>query len=167
MSKLSVTIEGIPFDIQVEHTGIGQEVSVVVNGAAVGVTLPSMDHLGQVEKFLVEGRPYEVLIDPQFHWIASAQGVHHLDVRPFDACTARSLPLDGRVISPIPGAITSILVAPGEIVEAGQPLLILEAMKMENQITAPRSGIVSGIHIDVGHIVSSRVVLMEIVDLTS
>lgn len=167
MSKLSVTIEGIQFDIQVDlHTTIGQEVSVIVNGEAVCVTLPNLDHLGQMEKFLVDGRPYEMLIDPQFHWIASSQGVHHLDVRPLEASIARLLPLDGRVLSPIPGAITSILVATGDTVEAGQPLLTLEAMKMENQIIAPRSGIVGGIHIDVGQIVAGRIVLMEIVDFT-
>ncbi len=49
------------------------------------------------------------------------------------------------VSSPLPGTVINVLVKPGESVKAGQILLILEAMKMENEILAPEDGVVSSI----------------------
>ena len=49
------------------------------------------------------------------------------------------------VPSPLPGTVINVLVKPGESVKAGQLLLILEAMKMENEILAPEDGVVSSI----------------------
>lgn len=45
-----------------------------------------------------------------------------------------------RVCAPMPGRIVRLLVQPGEAVAAGQPLVVIEAMKMENALTAPRAG---------------------------
>ncbi len=67
-----------------------------------------------------------------------------------------------RVEAPMPGAIIDIAVSSGEGVEAGDVLLILEAMKMENEITAPRRGTVGDIHVKVGDTVSGGEPLMEI-----
>jgi biotin carboxyl carrier protein len=53
--------------------------------------------------------------------------------------------------APMPGAILKILVNIGDQVEVNQPLMILEAMKMENQIVADKAGTVSGIHVTVGN----------------
>ncbi|MGC1303701.1 MAG: acetyl/propionyl/methylcrotonyl-CoA carboxylase subunit alpha [Caulobacteraceae bacterium] len=47
---------------------------------------------------------------------------------------------DGRVRAPMPGKITAVAVSPGEAVKLGQPLLVLEAMKMEHTLTAPFDG---------------------------
>ena len=49
------------------------------------------------------------------------------------------------VIAPIPGLIVKLLVEEGDEVEEGQPLVILEAMKMENEIKAVRAGTVKAI----------------------
>ena len=50
----------------------------------------------------------------------------------------------------MPGRVISILVAVGDIVAAGQPLLIMEAMKMEHQITSPHPGTVSEVFVQAG-----------------
>ena len=50
----------------------------------------------------------------------------------------------------IPGRIVSISVVPGDPVEAGQQLLVVEAMKMQNELRAPRDGIVSSVTVGVG-----------------
>jgi 3-methylcrotonyl-CoA carboxylase alpha subunit len=55
--------------------------------------------------------------------------------------------------APMPGSVLKILVAPGDQVTKGAPLLILEAMKMEHQITAPRDGTVASIHCKEGEMV--------------
>lgn len=54
------------------------------------------------------------------------------------------------VEAPMPGSIIDIAVKPGDSVKEGEVLLILEAMKMENEITAPRAGTVSEIGVQVG-----------------
>ena len=62
----------------------------------------------------------------------------------------------------MPGKVTAILVASGEKVEEGQPLLTLEAMKMEHTLTSPRRGIVSSFDIQNGQQVMEQELLMKI-----
>jgi glutaconyl-CoA/methylmalonyl-CoA decarboxylase subunit gamma len=54
--------------------------------------------------------------------------------------TAASGPLDIRAI--IPGRVAAVRVAPGDPVEAGQTLLVVEAMKMQNELRSPRDGVI-------------------------
>ncbi len=54
------------------------------------------------------------------------------------------------VIAPIPGTIIAVSVQPGDRVEHGQELCVLEAMKMKNAIRATRAGMVSKVHVAVG-----------------
>ncbi len=57
---------------------------------------------------------------------------------------AASVPVNGeKVLSPFPGLIKNLLVAEGASVKKNQPILVLEAMKMDNDITAPCDGVVS------------------------
>lgn len=64
--------------------------------------------------------------------------------------------------APMPGTILKILVNPGESVQENQPLMILEAMKMENEIVAGKSGIVAGIHVSTGDMVNPGDALITI-----
>ena len=62
---------------------------------------------------------------------------------PTAAPTAASVPANGKkVLSPFPGLIKNLLVAEGASVKKDQPILVLEAMKMDNDITAPCDGVV-------------------------
>src|SRR5262249_31157073 len=56
----------------------------------------------------------------------------------------------GAVTVPMQGTIVKVLVAVGDAVEAGQPVCVLEAMKMENQITADKSGTVAEVKVSPG-----------------
>ena len=62
--------------------------------------------------------------------------------------------------SPLPGAIFKIAVKQGDAVKAGQLLLIIEAMKMENEIVAPRDGTVSQVAVNEGATVNSGDLLL-------
>ena len=64
--------------------------------------------------------------------------------------------------APMPGTILKVLVAPGETVAENQPLMILEAMKMENEIVAAKAGVVAGIHVTVGQAVNPGDALITI-----
>ncbi len=63
--------------------------------------------------------------------------------------------------APMPGRVISVMVQAGEKVEAGSPLLILEAMKMEHTIRAPFNGTVDSIHFDSGDFVEEGVELAK------
>jgi geranyl-CoA carboxylase alpha subunit len=69
---------------------------------------------------------------------------------------------DGKVRAAMTGRVVAILVKPGEIVTAGQPVLTLEAMKMEHVHAAPIAGTVSAIHVSEGEQVTTGRVVIEI-----
>lgn len=73
---------------------------------------------------------------------------------------ARARHRDHSMEAPMPGVVLRILVAQGDVVAKGAPLLILEAMKMEHQITAPRDGKIAGVNCREGELVQPGVELV-------
>ncbi len=66
-----------------------------------------------------------------------------------EAAAAEPVPA-GSLTTTLPGVVVSVQVAPGQHVSAGQILVVVEAMKMEHAIRAPRAGVVATIHVPVG-----------------
>ncbi len=64
--------------------------------------------------------------------------------------------------SSMPGKVLKILCKVGDLIEAGQPLLIIEAMKMENEIRSPQSGIVEELGVQVGQSIQSGDLLVKL-----
>ena len=71
---------------------------------------------------------------------------------------------ESAVRSPMPGTIIRVNVAPGDTVKKGQSVLVLEAMKMENDIAAPKDGKITALHVAQGDTVQGGSVLFEIVE---
>lgn len=69
---------------------------------------------------------------------------------------------DGVVRSPMPGKIISVSVSVGDAVTKGQPILVLESMKMENMIASPINGTVSAVHVSANDAVQHGQTLAEI-----
>lgn len=67
---------------------------------------------------------------------------------------------DASMSAPMPGLVLKILVRAGDVVAKGAPLLILEAMKMEHQIVAPRDGVIAAINCSEGELVQGGVELV-------
>ncbi|MDH3402333.1 MAG: biotin/lipoyl-binding protein [Acidobacteriota bacterium] len=67
-----------------------------------------------------------------------------------------------RVAAYMPGRVVSVLVAEGEAVTAGQGLLVLEAMKMENEIQAEQAGVIAKLHVTPGQAVDRGDPLFEL-----
>jgi biotin carboxyl carrier protein len=65
--------------------------------------------------------------------------------------------------APIPGLVVAIPVSEGQAVKKEQALLILESMKMQNQLKAPHDGVVSRIYVKTGETVKQKQVLLTIV----
>lgn len=71
---------------------------------------------------------------------------------------------DAPVTAPMPGKIVRLVANPGDLVTRGQPVAVLEAMKMEHRVLAPRDGRVAAIHVAVGEQVEEGVILLDLVD---
>ncbi|HEU4801234.1 MAG TPA: biotin/lipoyl-containing protein [Gemmatimonadales bacterium] len=69
----------------------------------------------------------------------------------------------GILKAPMPGLVVRVEVEPGQQVTAGAPLVVLEAMKMENQLAAPAAGTVTAVRVQPGATVEKGAVLVEIV----
>jgi biotin carboxyl carrier protein len=57
---------------------------------------------------------------------------------------------EGLIMAPLPGVVSEVRVGVGDRVEAGSVLLVLEAMKMENEVYAPMGGVVKEVYVDTG-----------------
>jgi 3-methylcrotonyl-CoA carboxylase alpha subunit len=68
----------------------------------------------------------------------------------------------GRVVAPMPGKIIAVLVTPGARVVAGDPVAVIEAMKMETTLVAEVNGTVAAVHTEVGASVDGDALLVEI-----
>jgi biotin carboxyl carrier protein len=64
--------------------------------------------------------------------------------------------------SPMPGKVVKIMVTPGQAVEENQPLIIVEAMKMENELRAPKAGKVGQVFVGAGQAVDSGTALLTV-----
>lgn len=70
---------------------------------------------------------------------------------------------DRYIKAPMPGKVLSVLVKEGDPVNLGQPLVILEAMKMENELKAPVEGTVESLHVQNGQTVEKNQPILEII----
>jgi len=151
-----ITIDGQSRELEIERDGnhfrAGEHeielVSVRGNEAELRV-----DGRTQLVSFVIDGTEVSFAWDGDI-WIAdvSEKGLR-----------TRAKHRDHSMIAPMPGVVLKILVAVGDDVTKGTPLLILEAMKMEHQITAPRDGTVVAIHCQEGEMVQPG---LDLVTLT-
>jgi biotin carboxyl carrier protein len=172
MRKIQVTLDGQEYAVELRAVaGDRTRFVAVVDGEELEVYVPqaaSDGDAGVVEWMVVNRRPYELVLSDQLHWLQSGGGMHELEVRWADGAggNGRAAPRpaggDGRVKAPIPGLITRLLVEAGTQVEAGAPLLVLEAMKMENEIRAPRPGVVTLVNVKPGQTVMLGEVMVEV-----
>jgi biotin carboxyl carrier protein len=105
---------------------------------------------GQRYEVLVEGQPYEVrLEDEREQALARLAGGGHESG-------------EATIKAPMPGLVVNLPVASGQLVQRGQTVAVLEAMKMENDLTAPRSGVVKEIKVAKGQPVNQGQALLVI-----
>jgi biotin carboxyl carrier protein len=120
---------------------------------------------------LIGGKSYVVDLDRRRTGIAASVGdseamLHVEDAlhkRLASAAGTRPAPRGEAIRAPIAGKVVKVLVAAGDIVTAGTPVIVLEAMKMENELAAERGGTVSAIHKAAGQAVDTGDLLVEIV----
>lgn len=148
--------------LKVELKTVGEATHAVVDGQAWAVDLQWIPGLERYS-LLLSGRSYEVIVEP----LEEGQRLY-VNGQPFavsvqdersatlEALVGKRASGDGaaHVYAPMPGMVIVLDIAPGQTVQAGQTLLVLEAMKMHNEVRAPRSGIITQLKIELGQRVS-------------
>jgi glutaconyl-CoA/methylmalonyl-CoA decarboxylase subunit gamma len=115
---------------------------------------------GQVVDLWMEGSPPEVgIVAGGRRFYARVESER---MRAVSAALAAKGSGDAVVISPMPGRVLKVLVKVGDEIEVGQPVVVVEAMKMENELTSGKSGRVSRVLVTAGETVEGRARLVEI-----
>lgn len=103
-----------------------------------------------------------VVTTSEFDWVFVGGQVARLDAVAKDAGRKRSRGRgDAGVMSPMPATVVAIKTAAGQAVSQGDTLIVLEAMKMELPIKAPRDGVIKAVHCAKGDLVPPGVNLLE------
>jgi biotin carboxyl carrier protein len=155
--EFSLTLDGTTYKINIDGN------SVLVNGIPFVIGLKPED--GAV---LVDGVAYELEMNDQGDRVLERGIAHDLSVegleetRPGPRRDAAAVAGEGAVTAIMPGKIIRLLVAEGDQVQEGDVICILEAMKMENELKAPRTGTVKALFVQAGQDVEMGTVLAEI-----
>jgi biotin carboxyl carrier protein len=115
---------------------------VIRTDVLFGPVSPDHERGTEVREVIVEGWRIEVQIEPE------RRAVLRERARRGAGAASRGGPVEVRAI--IPGRVVAVSVSPGDDVEAGQQILVVEAMKMQNELRAPREGCVERVGVAVG-----------------
>ena len=141
-----VSVDGNEFFVDGKKTG-RTNYSLIVDNRSFEI---EVDNAEDEYRVLVDGRNYHVnLVDERRVRVGGAQSDLQLEGRQ-------------RVSVPMPGKVIEVLVSEGESVEKGQGLVIVEAMKMENEVRSPITGEVKEIKVKPGDAVEGGAVLLVI-----
>ena len=151
MKKYSLKINGNPYEVKIEDINESSTMArVTVNGTKYDVE--------------IEGGKAAAVKKPQVVAVPEATGLSVTPKTPIATKPAAAAPAAGgaKVTCPLPGTVLSLNVKEGDTVSAGQTLLVLEAMKMENNIDAERGGVVKQVLVQAGATVMEGDVLLVI-----
>jgi biotin carboxyl carrier protein len=147
--------------------------------ARVSATIGSRSYQIEVRKpeagayvFIVSGRVFECRVDKsgatrgayQVHVGGDTYNIALSDPKRLRDAKSSGADADGRVpvVAPMPGKVVRVLVEQGAEVVAGDGLVIVEAMKMQNEMKSPKAGTVAEIHAQAGATVSAGEVLIVV-----
>jgi acetyl/propionyl-CoA carboxylase alpha subunit len=150
--RVSYTVDGR--EVAVAYRFRRDGVEIAVDGEPLTVTL-------------VSATPERIVLDVD--GVRRAFAVHHTDAAVYVDDPAGSAALGrvprfpdpsahataGSLLAPMPGAVVRVAAAQGDRVTVGQPLVVLEAMKMEHTVVAPLDGVVTALHVRPGDQVES------------
>jgi len=155
-SRLRAAIGNVERELAVGDDGV-----VTIGGAAHEVH--SIGHGGWRVSAGARSVVVYVAPDENGYWVHVDGRVYRIEITRAGAePRRRTSARDHALAAPMPATVLSIVAPVGQAVRAGDPVLMLEAMKMELPIRAPRDGVVTAIHCREGELVSAGVTLVEI-----
>ena len=146
MPTFDLTIQGKRFHVEIPDPA-ASPLTVIVDGEMFAVELEGTQ---RTPERCAPDRPAPPAVTPPGHFPPPPRVAVAVPVQPA-AGAANGV---GEVTAPMPGTILSVDVEVGDVVEPGQVLCVLEAMKMKNPIRAPQGGTVSGVHVTAGQSVA-------------
>ena len=151
--------------VRVEVRARGEGYSVSLDGRPLEVDAVGLN--SGLTSLLLDGRSYEVAVEPEpdglrVHFPGGSVRVELADASHAASSKSRSASGPTRLTAPMPGRVVRVLVARGASVEAGQGVVVVEAMKMENELRAPRAGRVDQVAVREGQAVEAGALLLVI-----
>ena len=143
------------------------EFKVTLHGETFHINLTGSGHHGETQRpfyVSVDGISEEVIVET-LNEIEVSGGKHSGKKKAVEKTASSSRPRpshQGCVTTAMPGTIVDVKAKIGDKVEAGDGVLVIEAMKMENEIQAPESGVVISVHVKKGDSVAPDETLVEI-----
>jgi len=144
------------------------EFNITLHGETYHIKLTGSGHAGEAERpfyVSVDGVTEEVLVETLDEILVNGNSHQPSGDKVKNSSSSASRPKpshEGCVTTAMPGTIIDIKVAVGDKVSAGDGVVVIEAMKMENEIQAPKAGTVTSVHIAKGDSVSPNETLIEI-----
>lgn len=159
-----IAVEGRIHRVRVESCGDGRFTARVGDREISGTWRPGLLVVeGEPAPYAVDrdaaGMPREIVLRGRAHEVA----VTGMGYRRSEARGGAGEGSGGSVTAPMNGQVLKLLAGEGQEVEAGQVVLVLEAMKMENEVTAPLAGVVSRLEVRPGEAVHPGRLLFEVV----
>ena len=159
MEKYLVTVDDIEFSLSTDDlsaldvqtlTDTTYHLLNLDNGKAYNLELSDANFYDRTLSFLINGNKYQIRIKDAYDQLVDQMGL-----------LAGASQKAKDIKAPMPGLIMSVLVKVGQEIEAGTPLLVLSAMKMENQILAQGAGTIKSIEVNVGDAVDKGQLIIE------
>ena len=163
--KVQVRIGTLVRQVEIQRTGLHQFAA----GADDGAQIDAVEVAPNTYSILVNGHTFEAVVIPAMEGVRVRCNGREFqatvsDVRAWRRGRGALFGAEGKqqVIAPMPGRVIRVLVSVGEAVEADQGLLVVEAMKMQNEIRAPKAGKIERILVHEGQAVAAGEALVAI-----
>jgi biotin carboxyl carrier protein len=165
--KFWVTLED--HEAEVEFRTEGERLLLEVDGRRLEADFQRLPD-GEVYSLLVDGKSHEVRVSPGPNALeVTVRGTRvPVEVRhPLEKLLGATLRKGGAgggetISAPMPGLVVALRVQPGDVVAAGQAVVVIEAMKMQNELTAQHGGVVSEVLVNERQSVAAGQALMRI-----
>lgn len=143
-----VFVNDEPVTVNFEHVR-GHSYSLILDGKSIPLVVTSEDS-DDTFRVTVANRTVAALVKDDVTLLRERFGLGN-----------NAKDASNNIRAPMPGLVLDVRVAPGIEVEAGEGLVVLEAMKMENELCAPKSGVIEAVHVQCGDAVVKNALLVE------
>jgi len=165
MATFEYLLDGKTVEVQIE--GKNGQFQVVVGDKKLPVeacrlsdSLLSMSVAGELQRVFVAERNGKTYVNISGKNFTFDDAAVQAERQRTGGAGARLAP--GAISSPMPGNVIKLMVKAGDAVKEGQPLVIVEAMKMENEIRSPSDGVVKKVNYAIGNLVEAGAPIVEL-----
>lgn len=162
---------GKKYQVEIDkRSDILKEINVQVGKKKYRLSIKEVSPDGRIKSIEINNKILPVNVERRangFPSVVQVNGVNYdVDIDKVESTRYRpkstNRNISGDVFSNLPGQIMTILVKEGDSVKKGQPLLILESMKMENEMLSPKNGVVRKIHVTQNQVIMKNHLMIEV-----